>query len=593
MATPQQNPGSPEWESGEEDDEVFLNADDEVYDFDDGDEVFLDAEYEPGENDDDDDEDEDGESDNQDGNNDEDEDDEDEDDGPGVHYIQLPLAYLLSIAGQQGTQQLRMRPRRVPDPKPSPAGRKLMQSGEFGPRRIFNRIENDDTRIRKRNLDVGRFRREMMAKRSRRQVAPCEIASEAFLPSTRPEFALYYPSKVYCGQFSSNGNMFYTCTQDMVVRLYDSSDVHNWKYKKAVHYPNGSWTITDASLTPDGRFLGITSIAPEVVFASTDPESDEEHLLDLSNANARNANGMDINGGIWSIRFSGDGNEIVAGARDSNIYVYDIARETTTVKLKGHLDDVNAVCFGDANSPHIIFSGSDDTTIKVWDRRSLGQGREAGVFTGHVEGLTYIDSKGDGRYVLSNGKDQTMKLWDMRKMMDPGEFSRSGLARQRGHADFDYRWGGSSIPDFPDHPNDISLVTFRGHEVTKTLIRCHFSPALSSGGQYVYSGSADGRVFIYNLDGTFAKVIDMGVDHGSKIRRSSCIRDASWSPNAPVLAASSFTGGFYGEGGMVSLHSYGNDDIEQDDDAIQIGVKIMDPVGKKYRPPPPRHTRFH
>ncbi len=47
----------------------------------------------------------------------------------------------------------------------------------------------------------------------------------------------------------------------------------------------------------------------------------------------------------------------------------------------------------------------------------MGDSREAGVFMGHTEGLTYVDSKGDGRYVLSNAKDQTMKLWDLRKMM--------------------------------------------------------------------------------------------------------------------------------------------------------------------------------
>jgi DDB1- and CUL4-associated factor 11 len=215
--------------------------------------------------------------------------------------------------------------------------------------------------------------------------------------------------------------------------------------------------------------------------------------------------------------------------------------------------------------------------------------------------LTYIDSKGDGRYVLSNGKDQTMKLWDMRKMMDPGEFQRSNLARNKRESNFDYRWGGAQLPDFPEHSNDISLVTFRGHEVTKTLIRCHFSPPVSSGSQYVYTGSADGRVFIYNLDGTYAKIIDMGADQGSKLRRASCIRDASWSPNAPALAASSFTGGIYGEGGMVSLHAYGNDDMvegEEDGEELVPGevggaVRIMDPMGRSYRAPPPRATRFH
>lgn len=36
--------------------------------------------------------------------------------------------------------------------------------------------------------------------------------------------------------------------------------------------------------------------------------------------------------------------------------------------------------------------------------------------TGHLEGITFIDSKGDGRYFISNGKDQAIKLWDIRRM---------------------------------------------------------------------------------------------------------------------------------------------------------------------------------
>ncbi|KAK3080870.1 L14B protein, partial [Teratosphaeriaceae sp. CCFEE 6253] len=47
--------------------------------------------------------------------------------------------------------------------------------------------------------------------------------------------------------------------------------------------------------------------------------------------------------------------------------------------------------------------------------------RPAGMFLGHTEGVTYIDSKGDGRYVISNGKDQTCKLWDLRKMIGTDE----------------------------------------------------------------------------------------------------------------------------------------------------------------------------
>lgn len=55
--------------------------------------------------------------------------------------------------------------------------------------------------------------------------------------------------------------------------------------------------------------------------------------------------------------------------------------------------------------------------IQVWDRRCFGTREQAaGILIGHLEGITYIDTRGDGRYLISNGKDQAIKLWDIRKM---------------------------------------------------------------------------------------------------------------------------------------------------------------------------------
>ena len=257
---------------------------------------------------------------------------------------------------------------------------------------------------------------------------------------------------------------------------------------------------------------------------------------------------------IWSIRFSGDGREIVAGTSDHSVYVYDLETRQSILSIPGHNDDVNAVCFGDSLSPHILYSGSDDTTIKVWDRRSMGDSREAGVFMGHTEGLTYVDSKGDGRYVLSNGKDQTMKLWDLRKMMPTEKASQ--LDPRRYTTSFDYRFMTYDEKNNDPHPHDCSLVTFRGHRVLKTLIRCHFSPPGSTNSRYVYSGSEDGGVYIYNMDATLAGKVDVNqATHHSRPRdpdlyhstyepeggRSrgewkTCVRDASWHPNAPIIA---------------------------------------------------------
>jgi len=57
---------------------------------------------------------------------------------------------------------------------------------------------------------------------------------------------------------------------------------------------------------------------------------------------------------------------------------------------------------------------------------------------GHTEGITYVSAKGDGRYVISNGKDQALRLWDLRKMRSNAELE-AVEGRRYGIPDFDYR----------------------------------------------------------------------------------------------------------------------------------------------------------
>jgi len=183
----------------------------------------------------------------------------------------------------------------------------------------------------------------------------------------------------------------------------------------------------------------------------------------------------------------------------------------------------------------------------------MGDGREAGVFLGHTEGLTYVDSKGDGRYVLSNGKDQTAKLWDLRKMISTDKVDR--IDTQAYTTRFEYRSNAYDENDYRPHPHDCSLVTFRGHKVLKTLIRCHFSPPGSTDSRYVYSGSYDGSVYVWNMDATLAgKVNVLKATKNSRPRDPellaetydywgrnggswmTCVRDASWHPHVPMIA---------------------------------------------------------
>lgn len=77
--------------------------------------------------------------------------------------------------------------------------------------------------------------------------------------------------------------------------------------------------------------------------------------------------------------------------------------------------------------------------IQVWDRRSLREDdpKPVGTLVGHKGGITYIDPRGDGRHLITNSKDQTIKLWDARvfsskKVQEQAESTVS--------ITWDYRW---------------------------------------------------------------------------------------------------------------------------------------------------------
>ena len=490
-----------------------------------------------------------------------------------------------------------------PFPKiPSDIGRDLMESGTFGindrPEGFYQRKTRLGNRIMQRELGLSSPGRERSRNKLAAQVSDIRLRphgatddTQSLIPSSNADTIVHYDNRCYSGQFSDDGNFFFSCSQDFKVRMYDTANPYNWTYYKTVRYPFGQWTITDASLSPDNKYLAYSSIRSMVCLAATDPEanSDPEILEFAEGSGSRFGGWHGGHFGIWSVRFSGDGRELVAGTSDNSVYAYDIETRQTLLRIEGHTYDVNAVCFGDKTSPHLLYSGSDDATIKVWDRRSMSDKRAAGVFLGHTEGLTYIDSKGDGRYVLSNGKDQTMKLWDLRNMV--GTSTADSVDSTQYSRAFDYRFETYDTSKYYKHPNDCALVTFRGHSVLKTLIRCHFSPPGSSDSRYVYTGSEDGCVYIYNLDATIAGKInvkhatwntrpqgqedpdffDYETDHGTW---KTCVRDASWHPNAPVIAATSWNG-YSMTQGTCSIHSW-NDGNECDDGEPAMGQRVND-----------------
>lgn len=359
----------------------------------------------------------------------------------------------------------------------------------------------------------------------------CHVLSR-YLPVHGPYMVDQLDSCAYVSQFSDDGSLLVAGFQGSRIRIYNVEN--DWKVQKDIMARSLRWTVTDTAISPDQRFLVYSSMSP-VVHVVNVGSAVTQSLANVTEVHE----GLDFSGGseeydgrfgIFSIKFSKDGTELVGASNDDSLYIYDLAACKLTLRIPAHEDDVNTVCFAD-ESGNILYSGSDDNLCKVWDRRCLNmRGQPAGTLTGHLEGITFIDSRGDGRHFISNGKDQTIKLWDIRKMAANGprgpRFRRS---------DWDYRYMDYPPERLPmKHPNDQSVFTYRGHSVLRTLIRCYFSPMESTGQKYIYTGSTDACVYIYDLaSGSLVAKLD---------HHESPVRDCCWHPHYPILVSSSWDG---------------------------------------------------
>jgi WD40 repeat protein len=112
---------------------------------------------------------------------------------------------------------------------------------------------------------------------------------------------------------------------------------------------------------------------------------------------------------------------LASGSDDSTIRLWDVATAAETACLAGHSRWVRALC---AVADGRLASGSDDKTIRLWD---VTTGAETARLEGHAGIISALCAVADGR-LASGSDDKTIRLWDVT--------TGAETARLEGHAGF-------------------------------------------------------------------------------------------------------------------------------------------------------------
>lgn len=111
---------------------------------------------------------------------------------------------------------------------------------------------------------------------------------------------------------------------------------------------------------------------------------------------------------VTGVDFAPDGRELVTGARDGTVRLWELATGLQRHALEGHGADVTAVAYD--RSGGTVASAGADRTIRLWDAKT---GAPKGVLEGHAGVVTSLAFSTTGNTLASASDDKSVVVWDL------------------------------------------------------------------------------------------------------------------------------------------------------------------------------------
>ncbi len=221
---------------------------------------------------------------------------------------------------------------------------------------------------------------------------------------------------------------------------------------------------------------------------------------------------------VNSVAISKDGKTIVSGSNDNSVKIWDRATGKLLKTLEGHTDDVTSVAI--SKDGKTIVSGSYDNSVKIWDRAT---GKLLKTLEGHTSIVTSVAISKDGKTIVSGSYDKSIKIWDRAtgKLLKTLEGHTSTVFSVSISQDAKYIVSGS-------YDKTVKIWARESGKLLKTLDEnaSVVSLSISKNAKYIVTGLSDNSIKIWAREsGKLLKTLE---GHTSIVYSVSISQDAKY-----------------------------------------------------------------
>jgi WD40 repeat protein len=216
--------------------------------------------------------------------------------------------------------------------------------------------------------------------------------------------------------FAPEGNHLLSGSSDRTATWWDLKDGTSGG---SLPHPN---PVSSIAVSPNGQYALIGSPHPGGGMPS----------LKLWEFEGRQAVGSWLpDWDVTSVAFSPDGRFALAGGvGEPSLRLWDVKNKAETQEAFGKVGEgINCVAFlPDGRA----VSGGQQGVIRLWEvSAEKGKAKPTQPLpekpgTGHIGPITSVACAPDGRYVLSGGQDETVRLWDLKEKAPAGRLLKDG-----------------------------------------------------------------------------------------------------------------------------------------------------------------------